>query len=60
MKRYHTFEEIPEWAKPEVKELIDSGALRGSNDGLNLSEDLMRSLIISKRYMDLKLNSISK
>ena len=60
MKRYHTFEEIPEWAKPEVKELIDSGALRGSNDDLNLSEDLMRSLIISKRYVDLKINSISK
>lgn len=55
--RYHIFEEIPEWAKYDIKGLIDSGALKGANGDLNLSDDMMRSLIISKRYAD---NNIEK
>lgn len=53
MTRYHTFDEVPDWAKPEIKELMDAGALRGDEKGdLNLSDDLMRALIINKRYTD--------
>lgn len=53
MTRYHTFDEIPDWAKPEIKELMDAGALRGDEKGdLSLSDDLMRAIIINKRYTE--------
>mgnify|MGYP004487634055 CR=1 FL=1 len=53
MTRYHTFDEVPDWAKPEIKELMDAGALRGDEKGdLNLSDDLMRAIIINKRYTE--------
>lgn len=53
MKYYHTFNDLPDWAKKETQELIDSGALKGKGDGvLDISEDLLRSIIISKRYSD--------
>lgn len=53
MTYYHTFNDLPDWAKKETQELIDSGALRGKGDGvLDISEDLLRSIIISKRYSD--------
>lgn len=55
MTRYHTFDEVPDWAKPEIKELMDAGALRGDEKGdLSLSDDLMRAIIINKRYTDSK------
>lgn len=51
--RYNEVSEMPVWARPEIQELIDSGALRGDENGnLNLSEDMMRCLIISKRYTE--------
>ncbi len=50
VKRYQTFEELPDWAKPETKELIDAGALKGNEKGLDLTEDMLRCLLISKRY----------
>lgn len=53
--RYNKVSEMPTWAQKEMQELIDSGALRGDENGnLNLSEDMMRVLIISKRYADAK------
>lgn len=53
MKRYNRVEEMPEWARDEIQELIDADALRGDENGnLNLSEDMMRMLIINKRYAD--------
>lgn len=52
---YKTFNDIPEWAKPEIKALMDSGALKGDEKGdINLTNDMMRCLIISKRYADEK------
>ncbi len=52
MARYTTIDTVPEWARKETQELIDSGALRGNDDGLDLTEDMLRCLIISKRYAD--------
>lgn len=55
MSRYNKVSEMPVWAQAEMQALIDSGALRGDENGnLNLSEDMLRVLIISKRYADTK------
>ena len=48
-KRYQTIEDVPEWAKPETQELIDLGALRGNEKGLDVTEDMLRTMIINLR-----------
>lgn len=51
--RYNKVSEMPTWARAEMQELIDSGALKGDENGnLDLSEDMMSCLIISKRYTE--------
>lgn len=51
--RYHSLEEVPSWAKQELEALVRSGALRGDEKGdLNLSEDMLRTLLVAKRYAD--------
>lgn len=47
--RYNTIEECPEWMRPTVQKLIRKGYLNGSSVGLNLSEDMIRLLIILDR-----------
>ena len=52
MKRYQTLDEIMQnakWAYPTVKKLIDSKALGGTGSGLDLSEDMLRILVINDR-----------
>lgn len=50
--RYRTIEDIPEWAKAEAQELIDAGALKGRGDesGFDVSDDMLRCMIINMRY----------
>ena len=51
--RYNKVSEMPEWARKEAQELIDSGALKGDENGnLDLSEDMLRVLLINKRYAE--------
>ena len=40
---------MPQWAKPTVKKLVDKNVLKGDVEGLNLTEDLMRMLVINDR-----------
>lgn len=40
---------MPEWAKPTIQKLVDKGILKGDDNGLNLTEDLMRILVINDR-----------
>lgn len=52
-KRYHKLEELPAWAQPEIKELMDAGALKGDQNGdLDLSLDMVRVMLVTKRYAD--------
>ena len=49
---YKTLEEVPEYGRAIVKKLIDKGLLKGYADsslGLNLSEELVRMLVINDR-----------
>lgn len=52
--RYKTVEEMPEWARQPIQELIDIGALsgRGGEAGLDLSDDMVRMLIIAKKIYE--------
>lgn len=58
--RFQTIEDVPSWAKKETQELIDSGALKGTESGLNVTEDMLRTMIINKRYIDSVMNGKNK
>lgn len=49
VKRYQTLEELPAWAVPEATELVELGALRGNEKGLDVTEDMLRCMIINLR-----------
>lgn len=40
---------MPDWAKPTIQKLVNKGMLKGDGNGLNLTEDLMRLLVINDR-----------
>lgn len=53
MVRYNTIEDVPEWARDGVRRLVERGALVGTGGGkLNLSEDMLRTLIVCQRMID--------
>ena len=47
--RYQSIKDLPEWAKAETQELIDLGALRGNDKGLDVTEDMLRTMIVNLR-----------
>ena len=50
MVRYNKLDELPDWAKPTIAKLVESGTLKGDEHGnLNLSEDMVRLLAILDR-----------
>lgn len=48
-KRFQTIDEVPAWARPETQELIDLGALQGNANGLDVTLDMLRTMIINLR-----------
>ncbi len=40
---------MPEWARETVRKLVDKGFLRGDEEGLNLTEEMLRLLVINDR-----------
>ena len=40
---------MPEWARPTIQKLVDKGFLRGDENGLGLTDDLLRVLVINDR-----------
>lgn len=42
-------ENMPDWARPTIKKLVDAGLLKGTGKGLNLTEGLLRVLVILDR-----------
>lgn len=53
MIRYNMIEEVPSWAREEAQRLIDRGALQGGTDSrLDLSEDMLRTMIVCQRMID--------
>lgn len=49
-KVYHYFSELPDYARPIIQEMYDSGVYKGESAAdLNLPENLMRTLVILHR-----------
>ena len=42
-------ENMPQWARGTVKKLVEAGVLKGDENGLNLSDELLRMLVIADR-----------
>jgi hypothetical protein len=40
---------MPEWARPTIQKLVDKGYLQGNENGLNLTDELLRILVINDR-----------
>ena len=52
MVKYKTIDDVPEWYRSEVQELMDAGALKGTGNGaIDISEDVVRGAIIGMRYV---------
>lgn len=49
VQRFNTLAEMPDWAKPTIKKLMGKGYLAGDGGKLNLSEDMVRMLVILDR-----------
>lgn len=54
MHRYKTVEEMPEYAQGPIQELVDRGILagKGGDLGLDLTEDMIRLLILAKKIFE--------
>ena len=52
--RYKTVEEMPEYAQQPIQDLIDRGILvgKGGELGLDLTEDMIRVLILAKKIFE--------
>ena len=46
---YDTIEEVPDWGKATVRKLVDKKLLEGEGDGLGMTYDLLRVLVINDR-----------
>ena len=42
-------ENMPEWARATIQKLVDKGILQGDKNGLGLTEELLRILVINDR-----------
>lgn len=42
-------ENMPVWAKPTIQKLVDMDALRGDDNGLGLTEDMLRMFVVNDR-----------
>lgn len=40
---------MPVWAHPTVQKLVDAGYLQGDGEGLHLTDDMLRLLVILDR-----------
>lgn len=47
--RYNTVDECPAWARETIRKLIGKGYLSGDGQGLDLSHDMVRLLVIHDR-----------
>lgn len=48
-RTFATLDKVPDWARPTVAKLVGKGVLQGDEQGLNLSYDLLRILVILDR-----------
>lgn len=49
VKKFNTIAEVPDYGKATIQRLVDAGLLKGNENGLDLSEDMLRILVILER-----------
>ena len=53
MTRYNTIDDVPEWARGDLQRMVREGVLQGNANGkLDLSEDMLRTMIVCQRMID--------
>ena len=53
MTRYTTIDDVPEWARGDLQRMVREGVLQGDANGkLDLSEDMLRAMIVCQRMID--------
>lgn len=58
--KYHLVEDVPEYWRPYVKELVDLDVINGGtssdicDNDINISEDIVKSLVIMMQYIETK------
>lgn len=50
--RFQTLDQVAVWYKPALQKLIDSGAIQGTGQGFNLSEDMLRTFTIVLNHIE--------
>lgn len=51
--RYNSINEVPDWARGTIKEMMDAGLIAGTGGGnLGLSDDMLRMFYVMKRMAD--------
>lgn len=61
MKRYKKVEEMPESLQKDIQCLMNYGALNGkAEEDLDITEDMARMLVVSKRYVDKLYDMVEK
>lgn len=51
--RYNSIDEVPDWARSTIKEMMDEGLIAGTGGGnLDLSTDMVRMFYVMKRMAD--------
>ena len=48
-RTYDTLDSVPDWARPTVEKLVESKAIEGTGEGLGLSSDFLRTLVVLDR-----------
>ncbi len=46
---YQRIEDVPEWGKSTIQKLVDADALQGTEDGLGLTEEMLRIFVVLDR-----------
>lgn len=46
---YEKVQDVPQWGRPTIEKLVGMGLLQGGEEGLGLTYDLLRVLVILDR-----------
>lgn len=49
--RYQQLEDVPQWGRDTIRRLVEAGHLMGTGEGLDLSADMVRTLVIVDRMI---------
>lgn len=61
MVRWQTISDVPAgYYRQQTQRLLDEGVLAGTKDGLNLTEDMLRGLLIAERSCKAKIEGLKR